>query len=330
MPEREQPVGIGIILFQRLQHLFVQGYPDSLHLAFLRFLRHVFQRTVLDIVPCETVKVTHTAADITMEHEDIMGGGQLRVIVQVCIIEDASLFGGEEERAAVDRLLAIIESIDLVVRIPYLLVSVQKGAEQIHSVDDGCAGKRSQSVIDEHAGSVEVGMFPSRQVFIHHIIPEGVYLLQHDGLHGGGEARLVQHLPAVVVIAGRLALETGDILLCSLHAAKLFQMLADTDEQVRMVVLEGADRIQHILDGLPHPPAVRLIREGLLRPLDDGGDLFRKAFLLGGRRGHRALIAEDIGISIFILRLRRGNNLYVRVLIPDFETDVRDLGGGPF
>ena len=96
LPEREQPVGIGIISFQYLQRLFVQGYPDGLRLTFLRLLRHVFQKAVLDIVPCETVKVTHTAADIAVEHEDVTDDGQLRVVVQVCVIQDVSFFGSED------------------------------------------------------------------------------------------------------------------------------------------------------------------------------------------------------------------------------------------
>ena len=330
LPEREQPVGIGIISFQYLQRLLVQGYPDSLRLAFLRLLRHVFQKAVLDIVPCETVKVAHTAADIAVEHEDVTDDGQLRVVVQVCVIKDVSFFGSEEERVAVGRLLTAVEGIDLVVGIPHLLAPVQEGAEQIHDVDDGRAGKRSRPVVDEHAGSVEVGMFLPQQVFVHHIIPESVHLLQRDGLHEEGEVRLAQYLPAVVVVAGHLALEADDMLLCSLRTVKLLQILVDTGEQVRVVALEGAGRVQHILDDLPHPPAVRLVREGLLRPLDDGGDLFRKAFLLGGRHGCRALVAEGIGIPILVLHFKRGNNLYVHILIPDPETDVRGPGGRLF
>lgn len=330
LPEREQPVGIGIISFQYLQRLLVQRHPDSLRLAFLRLLRHVFQKAVLDIVPCETVKVAHTAADIAVEHEDVTDDGQLRVVVQVCVIKDVSFFGSEEERVAVGRLLTAVEGIDLVVGIPHLLAPVQEGAEQIHDVDDGRAGKRSRPVVDEHAGSVEVGMFLPQQVFVHHIIPESVHLLQRDGLHEEGEVRLAQYLPAVVVVAGHLALEADDMLLCSLRTVKLLQILVDTGEQVRVVALEGAGRVQHILDDLPHPPAVRLVREGLLRPLDDGGDLFRKAFLLGGRHGCRALVAEGIGIPILVLHFKRGNNLYVHILIPDPETDVRGLGGRLF
>ena len=78
--EREQPVGIRIIAFQYLQRLVMQGYPDSLRLAFLRLLRHVFQKTVLDVSPREPVKVTHAAADIAVEHEDVPDDGQLRVV----------------------------------------------------------------------------------------------------------------------------------------------------------------------------------------------------------------------------------------------------------
>ena len=97
-----------------------------------------------------------------------------------------------------------------------------------------------------------------------------------------------------------------------------------------MVPLKGANRVQHILDDLLHPPAVRLVREGLLRPLDDGGDLFRQAFLLSGRHGCRAPVAEGIEIPILVLHFKRGNDLYVHIPIPDPETDVRGLGGAFF
>ena len=330
LPEREQPVGIGIISFQYLQRLLVQGYPDSLRLAFLRLLRHVFQKAVLDIVPCETVKVAHTAADIAVEHEDVTDDGQLRVVVQVCVIKDVSFFGSEEERVAVGRLLAAVEGIDLVIGIFHLLAPVQESAEKVHDVDDGRAGKCPRPVVDEQAGSIEVGIFLPQQVFVHHIIPEIVHLLQRDGLHEEGEVRLAQYLPAVVVVAGHLALEADDMLLCSLRTVKLLQILVDTGEQVRVVALEGAGRVQHILDDLPHPPAVRLVREGLLRPLDDGGDLSGQAFLLGGRDSCRAPVTEGVGIPIPVLYLKGRDHLYVHAFLPDPETDVRGLGGALF
>ena len=330
LPEREQSVGIGIVSFQYLQRLFVQRHPDGLRLTFLRLLRHVFQKTVLDIVPCETVKVTHATADIAVEHEDVTDDGQLRVVAQVCVIQDVSFFGSEEKRVAVGRLLATVEGIDLVVGILHLLAPVQEGAEKVHDVDDGRAGKRSRSVVDEHAGSVEVGIFLPQQVFVHHIIPENVHLLQRDGLHEEGEICFSQYLPAVVVVAGHLALEADDMLLCSLRTVKLLQILVDTGEQVRVVALEGTGRVQHIFNDLPHPPAVRLVRKGLLRPLYDGGDLFRQPFLLGGRNSRRAPVAEGIGIPVLVLHFKRGNNLYVHILIPDPETDVRGPGGRLF
>lgn len=149
LPEREQSVGIGIVSFQYLQRLFVQRHPDGLRLTFLRLLRHVFQKTVLDIVPCETVKVTHATADIAVEHEDVTDDGQLRVVAQVCVIQDVSFFGSEEKRVAVGRLLATVEGIDLVVGILHLLAPVQESAEKVHDVDDGRTGKRPRTVVDE-------------------------------------------------------------------------------------------------------------------------------------------------------------------------------------
>ena len=84
---------------------------------------------------------THAAADIAVEHEDVPDYGQLRVVAQVRIVEDVPLFGSEEERVAVGRLLAAVKHIDLVVGILHLLAPVQEGAEQVHGVDDGRAGE---------------------------------------------------------------------------------------------------------------------------------------------------------------------------------------------
>ena len=185
-------------------------------------------------------------------------------------------------------------------------------------------------MVDERAGSVEVWIFLPQQVFVHHIIPESVHLLQRDGLHEEGEVRLAQYLPAVVVVACHLTLEADDMLLGPLRTIELFQILVSAGKQVRMVALEGAGRVQHILDDLPHPPAVRLVREGLLSPLDDGGDLFRQPFLLGGGHGCRAPVAEGVGVPIPVLHFKWGNDLYVHILIPDPEADVRGLGGTLF
>ena len=170
-------------------------------------------------------------------------------------------------------------------------------------------------------------MLLPQQVFVHHVIPESVHLLQRDGLHEEGEVRLAQYLPAVVVVAGHLALEADDMLLCPLRTVKLLQILVDAGKQVRVVALEGVGRVQHILDDLPHPPAVGLVRESFLRPLDDGGDLFRQAFLLSGRDGRRAPVAEGIRIPIPVLYLKGRDHFYVHTLLPDPETDVRGLWG---
>ena len=320
--EREQPVGIGIVTFQYLQRLLVQRHPDGLRLTFLRLLRHVFQKAVLDVVPREPVKVTHAAADIAVEHEDVPDDVQFRVVAQVRIVENIPLFRSEEERVAVGGLLAAVEGIDPVVGILHLLAPVQEGAEQVHGVDDGRAGKRPRPVVDEHAGSIEVGMFLPQPVLVHDIIPEIVHLLQCDGLHEEGEVRLTQYLSPVVMVARHPALEAYDMFLGPFRPVELFQILVDTGEQVRMVPFKRAGRVQHILDDLPHPPAVRLVREGLLRPLDDGGDLSGQAFLLGGSYSRRAPVTEGVGIPIPVLHLKGRDHLYVHALLPDPETDV--------
>lgn len=325
--EREQSAGIGIVTFQYLQCLLMQRHPDGLRLAFLRLLRHVFQKAVLDVGPREPVEVTHAAADIAVEHEDVPDDGQFRAVAQIRVIQDVPLFRCEEERVAIGGLLAAVEGIYLIVGILHLLAPVQEGAEQVHDVDDGRAGKRPRPVVDEHAGSIEVGVFLPQPVLVHDIIPKIVHLLQRDGLHEEGEVRLAQYLPAVVVVAGHLALEADDMLLGPLRTVKLLQILMDAGKQVRMVALEGAGRVQHILDDLLHPPAVRLVRKGLLRPLNDGGDLFRQSFLLYGRDSRCAPVTEGVGIPIPVLYLKGRDHFYVHTLLPDPETDVRGLWG---
>ena len=151
--EREQPAGIGIVTFQYLQRLLVQRHPDGLRLALLRLLRHVFQESVLDVGSREPVKVTHSAADIAVKHEDVPYDGQLRVVAQVRIVENIPLFRSEEERVAVGGLLAAVEGIDLVVGILHLLAPVQEGAEKVHDFDDGRTGKRPRTVVDERRGA---------------------------------------------------------------------------------------------------------------------------------------------------------------------------------
>ena len=325
--EREQPAGIGIVAFQYLQCLLMQRHPDGLRLTFLRLLRHVFQKAVLDVVPREPVKVTHAAADIAVEHEDVPDDVQFRVVAQVRIVENIPLFRSEVEGVAVGGLLAAVEGIDLIVGILHLLAPVQEGAEQVHGVDDGRAGKRPRPVVDERAGCIEVWMLLPQPVLVYDIIPEIVHLLQRDGLHEEGEVRLAQYLPPVVMVARHPALEAYDVFLGPFRAVKLLQILMDAGKQVRMVALEGAGRVQHILDDLLHPPAVRLVREGLLRPLNDGGDLFRQSFLLYGRDSRCAPVAKGIRIPIPVLYLKGRDHFYVHTLLPDPETDVRGLWG---
>ena len=71
-------------------------------------------------------------------------------------------------------------------------------------------------------------MFLPQLVLVHDIIPKIVHLLQRNGLHEEGEIYLAQYFPTVVVVAGHLALEADDMLLCPLRAVKLLQILVDT------------------------------------------------------------------------------------------------------
>lgn len=119
------------------------------------------------------------------------------------------------------------------------------------------------------------------------------------------------------MVARHPALEAYDVFLGPFRAVKLLQILMDAGKQVRMVALEGAGRVQHILDDLLHPPAVRLVREGLLRPLNDGGDLFRQSFLLYGRDSRCAPVAKGIRIPIPVLYLKGRDHFYVHTLEPN-------------
>ena len=93
----------------------MKRYSDNFRLAFLSLLWHIFQESVLDVGFCKSVQVAHSAADITMEHENVTDNRQFRIVVQVCIVQNIPLFRCKVERVAVCRLLAAIERIDLVV-----------------------------------------------------------------------------------------------------------------------------------------------------------------------------------------------------------------------
>ena len=64
---------------------------------------------------------------------------------------------------------------------------------------------------------------------------------------------------------------------CPFRPVEFLQILMDAGEKVRKIPLGRAGRVQHILDALSHQPAVDLVREGFLRPFDDG------AFCSGSR-----------------------------------------------
>lgn len=112
----------------------------------------------------------------------------------------------------------------------------------------------------------------------------------------------------------------------SLRTVEFLQILTDAAEQVRVVALEGAGWVQHILYDLFQPFAVRLVRKGLFHPLDNGGYLFGQAFVFGSRNSRRAFITEGIGIPILVMDCKGRDDLYVHVLLPDPEADVRGPG----
>ena len=90
------------------------------------------------------------------------------------------------------------------------------------------------------------------------------------------------------MIPGHRSLETDDVLLGPFRAVIFFQVLVDAVEKVRVITLESPRGMQDILDDLFHPFAVSLLREGLFRSLDDGGDLFGHPLLFNGRHGSRS------------------------------------------
>ena len=178
--ERKKSSCISAIAFQYSLRLGMQRNPYDFCLALLGLLGHIFQESVLDVVSREPVQVAHATAYIAVEDEDVTDGGQFRVVAQIRIIQDVPLFGSEVERISIGRFLASVEGIDLVVGIFHFLAPVQEGTEEIHYVDDGRVGKRPGLVVDEHAGSIEIGVFLPQQVFIRDIIPEIIHLLQSD------------------------------------------------------------------------------------------------------------------------------------------------------
>ena len=156
--ERQQLSHIGVVAFQYLQCLGMKRYSDYFCLAFLCLLRHILQKSVLDVVSCQSVQITHTAADIAMEHEYIPNDSQFRVVVQICIIQDIPFFGCQIERIAVCRFLTSVKLIYLVVGILHFLAPVEKSAEEVHRVDDGRVRQWSWSMIDKQPGRIEVGV----------------------------------------------------------------------------------------------------------------------------------------------------------------------------
>lgn len=132
------------------------------------------------------------------------------------------------------------------------------------------------------------------------------------------------------MVTYHLALEADNMFLGSVRTVKLFQILVDAANQIRMVALESPRRMQYILDGLFKPRAVCLVRKGLLHVLDDGSNLLGQQFLLNGRYDCRALVTESVGIPVLVMDYKRRNNLYIHVLLTDTETDARSRGTALF
>ena len=138
--EGKQLAGIPAIAFQYSDCLFMQWDPDGFRLALLCLLRHILQKTVLDVLLGHPVEITDTATDITVEYKYVPDDSQFRAVAQVRIVQDIPLFRCEVERVAVGRLLASIDSIDFVVGILHSLAPVQERAEKVHGIDDGRVG----------------------------------------------------------------------------------------------------------------------------------------------------------------------------------------------
>ena len=169
-----------------------------------------------------------------------------------------------------------------------------------------------------------------QQMFIYDIIPEVIHLFQCHRLHKEHEITVSQYLPLIVVVTRHLALEADDMLFRPVRTVKLLQILMDASEQVRVVALEGTGRVQHILDDLLQPFAVRLVRKCLFNMLNDGRNLSGQPFLLGGRNSDSAFVTEGIGIPILVMDYKRRNDLYIHVLLTYPEADVRGRGGTLF
>ena len=66
----------------------MQGDSDGLCLTLFGLLRNIFYKAVSDIVPCQPVKVADTAADITVEHENVPDDCQFGVVAQIRIVQN--------------------------------------------------------------------------------------------------------------------------------------------------------------------------------------------------------------------------------------------------
>ena len=122
-----------------------------------------------------------------MEHEYVPDNCQFRTVIQIRIIQDIPFFGCQIERITVCRFLASVKLIYLVVGILHFLAPMEKGAEEVHRVDDGRVRQWSWRMVDKNPGRIEVGVLLAQQIFVGHIIPETIHLLQCDGFNKEGE-----------------------------------------------------------------------------------------------------------------------------------------------
>ena len=178
-----------------------------------------------------------------MEHEYIPDDRQFRMNTQIRIVQDIPFLRSKVERISVCRFLAAIECIHLIVGILHPLAPVQECTEEVHDIDDGRVGERLGLVVDKYAGSIELRILLTQQIFICDIIPETVHLFQCDSLHKERKITIAQYFPLVVVIAGHLALKAYDMLFGSISPFVLLQIFMNTVEQVWMVAFEDTGRI---------------------------------------------------------------------------------------
>ncbi|UKI17788.1 MAG: hypothetical protein L6V80_06595 [Bacteroidales bacterium] len=192
--EGKQLAGIPAIAFQYSDRLFMQWDPDGFRLALLCLLRHILQKTVLDVLLLgHPVEITDTATDITVEYENVPDDSQFRAVAQVRVVQDIPLFRCEVERVAVGRLLAAINCIDFVVGILSFSLHQCRNVQKRFMILMTVVLERGLDLwLMSMRGSIKVRILLAEQVLVGDVLPEVVHLPQGDSFNEEREVSIAQ------------------------------------------------------------------------------------------------------------------------------------------